>query len=64
MWQEILHDYDVRAVYTNHDYEPYAKERDEAINQLLAEHDIPFSTYKDQVIFERDEILTGVRHLL
>ena len=38
-------------LYTNHDYEPYAKERDEAIGQLLTEHDIPFRTFKDQVIF-------------
>ncbi|MEO0330891.1 MAG: deoxyribodipyrimidine photo-lyase, partial [Bacteroidota bacterium] len=52
-------DYPVREVYTNHDYEPYAKERDEAINHLLAEQDIPFRTFKDQVIFEKDEILTG-----
>ena len=59
VWKEVINDYEVRAVYTNHDYEPYAKERDEAINQLLTQHDIPFRTYKDQVIFEKDEILTG-----
>ena len=33
MWKEILTDYEVQAVYTNHDYEPYAKERDETINR-------------------------------
>ena len=59
MWREVLQDYSVRAVYTNHDYEPYAKERDESINQLLTENDIPFRTYKDQVIFERDEVMTN-----
>ena len=61
IWQEVLHDYSVREVYTNHDYEPYAKGRDQAINKLLIKQDIPFRTYKDQVIFEKDEILTGDR---
>lgn len=46
-----------RAVYTNHDYEPYARERDEAIQALLAKKDIAFHTYKDQVIFEKDEVV-------
>ena len=59
MWKEILNDYEVGAVYTNHDYEPYAKERDEKINRLLTKNDIPFCSYKDQVIFEKDEIMTG-----
>ncbi len=58
MWKEILHDYNIGAVYTNHDYEPYANERDEAVRKLLAEQDISFQTYKDQVIFEKDEIMT------
>ncbi len=58
VWQEILQEYDVAAVYTNHDYEPYAKKRDENTRKLLEKADIPFHTYKDQVIFEKDEILT------
>nr|WKN39661.1 deoxyribodipyrimidine photo-lyase [Tunicatimonas sp. TK19036] len=58
VWKDIINEYPVRAVYTNHDYEPYAKERDEAINQLFTKNDIPFRTFKDQVIFEKDEILT------
>lgn len=58
MWKEILRDYNVGAVYTNHDYEPYAKERDEAVRKMLEQHDVGFQTYKDQVIFERDEIIT------
>lgn len=28
MWREVIREYPVRAVYTNRDYEPYAKERD------------------------------------
>jgi len=56
-WQSLLKQYNIAAVYTNHDYEPYAKERDEAIASLLKAHDIPFNTYKDQVIFEKDEVI-------
>ncbi|HTH82491.1 MAG TPA: deoxyribodipyrimidine photo-lyase, partial [Mucilaginibacter sp.] len=57
VWHKILKDYDVAAVYTNHDYEPYAKERDEAVSKLLSKHDIEFKTYKDQVIFETSEVV-------
>ncbi len=57
-WQNLLARFNVQAVYTNHDYEPYAKERDRTIGALLADYKIPFNTYKDQVIFEGNEILT------
>lgn len=55
-WHKVLKEYDVAAVYTNHDYEPYAETRDETISQLLHKHNIEFKTYKDQVIFEKDEV--------
>ena len=56
-YQKLLSEYEIKAVFTNHDYEPYAKERDNKIEQLLKENGADFSTYKDQVIFEKDEIL-------
>jgi deoxyribodipyrimidine photo-lyase len=56
-WQHILNEYNVAEVFTNHDYEPYAKQRDEDIKKLLSEHGITFNTYKDQVIFEKDEVV-------
>jgi deoxyribodipyrimidine photo-lyase len=56
-WAKLLKDYNISSVYTNHDYEPYAKTRDEAIGQLLNKHNIDFKTYKDQVIFEKDEVI-------
>lgn len=52
-----LKQYDVKAVYANHDYEPYARARDTAVGALLKAHHIPFHTYKDQVIFEKDEVI-------
>jgi deoxyribodipyrimidine photo-lyase len=49
----------VDAVFTNHDYEPEAVERDDAVRAALAASGIAFRTFKDQVIFERDEVLTA-----
>jgi deoxyribodipyrimidine photo-lyase len=49
----------VAAVYANHDYEPAANDRDAAVARALAAAGIAFHTFKDQVIFERDEVLTG-----
>jgi len=45
-----------KAVYTNHDYEPYARQRDEVIKNILVEKGSEFQTFKDQVIFEKDEV--------
>lgn len=55
--RKLIEEYNVKAVYTNRDYEPYAKERDKAIAGLLREKGIEFHAYKDQVIFDRDEVL-------
>ena len=52
VWPEILKDYEVAAVYTNHDYEPYARERDDNMAEFLRSEKIEFKTFKDQVIFE------------
>lgn len=56
-WNKLIKEYKISAVYTNHDYEPYAKTRDEAISALLNRHAISFNTYKDQVIFDRNEVI-------
>jgi len=55
-WSKLLKDYNLATVYTNHDYEPYAKERDDSVAMMLKKHNIAFNTYKDQVIFDRDEV--------
>lgn len=56
-YSELLSNYNVSAVYTNHDYEPYAIKRDKAISDLLAKKNVAFHSYKDQVIFEKAEIV-------
>ena len=49
----------VDAVFVNHDYEPLAVARDAAVADALKASGIAFHGYKDQVIFEKDEVLTG-----
>ena len=48
----------VQAVFANHDYEPAAVARDATVRGALADAGITLHTYKDQVIFERQEVLT------
>lgn len=57
VFRKLLQDYKVEKIYTNHDYEPYARERDGAIAKLLADNKVSFHTFKDQVILEKDEVL-------
>ena len=57
VFNQLTTDYAVRAVYTNHDYEPYARERDQLVQHFLAKNGIEFLTYKDQVIFEKAEVV-------
>jgi deoxyribodipyrimidine photo-lyase len=51
-----------QAVFANHDYEPDAQARDAAVAHDLADRAIAFHTFKDQVIFERAEILSQAGH--
>jgi deoxyribodipyrimidine photo-lyase len=48
----------VDAVFTNHDYEPAAIARDAAVQATLTQAGQLFFTFKDQVIFEKREVLT------
>ena len=47
----------LKKYFTNHDYEPYAIKRDHAVNELLAKQGISFHSFKDQVIFEKSEVV-------
>ncbi|MEC8829644.1 MAG: deoxyribodipyrimidine photo-lyase, partial [Bacteroidota bacterium] len=51
-----ISDHTIKAVYTNHDYEPYATNRDLGIKNILNQKKIEFKTLKDQVIFEKSEV--------
>lgn len=57
VFKQLLDEYSIAAVYTNEDYEPYARKRDESVEQLLAKKKIAFQSFKDQVVFAKDEVL-------
>jgi deoxyribodipyrimidine photo-lyase len=59
VFTEIFNHWDVVSIYTNHDYERYGLERDASIKDLAKEKGIDFRTFKDQVVFEKDEVLSG-----
>ncbi len=57
IFRTLIQERAITAVYANHDHEPYALERDGSIKELLRENGIAFHTFKDQTIFERDEVV-------
>lgn len=57
VFQKLIESHSITAVYTNHDYEPYATKRDKAIGNLLNNKNIDFNTFKDHVIFEKSEVV-------
>ncbi len=59
VYKTIIKEHDIQSVFTNRDYEPYALERDQKIDNVLQQKGINFYDFKDHVIFEKDEILTG-----
>lgn len=56
IFKAITSENEITAVYTNHDYEPYSKARDLEIRKLLESNHIEFNTFKDQCIFEKEEV--------
>ena len=59
IFKELLNKWDVVRIYTNHDYERYGLDRDAAVSSLAKEKGVEFKTFKDQVVFEKDEVLSG-----
>jgi len=57
IFEQLINIYNIEAVYTNNDYEPYAIKRDKYVELFLINQGIEFKSYKDQVIFERNDIL-------
>jgi deoxyribodipyrimidine photo-lyase len=59
VFEKLSKEYEIQCIYLNHDYEQYAKLRDEKIYQFAQSKGIHFKTFKDQVIFEKNEVLSG-----
>jgi len=57
IYQKLIAENQIKSVYTNDDYEPYAHKRDLELFHLFKENNIEFKTSKDQVIFEKSEVV-------
>ena len=57
VFSQLLSEQQITTIYTNHDYEPYARKRDKTLNQLFQSKGVTFKTSKDQVIFEKSEVV-------
>jgi deoxyribodipyrimidine photo-lyase len=57
VFEELSEKYNIEKVFANYDYEPYAKKRDDAVASLLKTKSASLITFKDQVIFEKDEVI-------
>jgi deoxyribodipyrimidine photo-lyase len=56
-FKKFAEEYNISEVFTNHDYEPYASKRDSEIADYFKNKGINFSSFKDQVIFEKNEVM-------
>ena len=54
---KLIAENQIKTIYTNHDYEPYARKRDLELYHLFKDNNIEFKTSKDQVIFEKSEVV-------
>lgn len=57
IFKKLIKEYDIEAVFCNKDYEPQTIKRDQEIKDFLHQNNIEFNDYKDQVIFEKDEVV-------
>lgn len=57
VFQQIMEEFNVKAIYTNTDYEQYAIDRDATIAEYAKQHGAGFYAFKDQVIFDGSEVL-------
>lgn len=62
VFRDLTQRYSVESVFTNHDYEPYARRRDRLIEEFLRTEGAGLHTFKDQVIFERSEVMKDDGH--
>ncbi len=55
--KKLLETYNIKAIYYNRDYEPYALKRDKEVTDFFTVKGIPCFSFKDRLIFEPDEVL-------
>lgn len=55
--EQLTSEYNIHTVFTNRDYEPYARERDQEVAQFLQNKGIQFRDFKDQLIFDHHDVV-------
>lgn len=56
-FKQLCEDFTIEEVFINRDYEPYAREREQQLLDFFNEKGVGFKGFKDQVIFEKKEIV-------
>lgn len=57
--KELANQYEVKQVFLNRDYEPYARERDEQVFNFWKDKGVEVIGAKDHVVFEKNEVVKG-----
>jgi deoxyribodipyrimidine photo-lyase len=57
IFRQLTDNENLKAVFFNRDYEPYAMQRDAMVAEILSQQDLAKHSFKDHVIFEKDEVL-------
>jgi deoxyribodipyrimidine photo-lyase len=56
---ELSQHYNIQSIYMNHDYESYGVARDKEVKEYFQAKGVAFHSFKDQVVFEKNEVLSG-----
>lgn len=57
VWKSLINEFGIHKVFFNHDYEPYALDRDRKVTDMLNNEGVEVTSFKDHVIFEKYEVL-------
>lgn len=57
VFERLLQQWPIANVFTNQDYEPYARQRDAAVERLLRQNGIGFHSFKDHIILEAGQVV-------
>lgn len=56
IFSNLIEKYNIKGIFSNEDYEPYAIKRDDKIKSFMQSKNIAFNSFKDHVIFHKNEI--------
>jgi deoxyribodipyrimidine photo-lyase len=57
VFKELINQFHIESVYCNADHEPYGQLRDDMIKKLMKSNYIPFISFIDHLVFEKNEVI-------